>query len=117
MDSLKISNIMSLLGEKVDVVSFGLIKDKLEKIDDKNYDTLIFSINNLKSPTTMLIVSFFLGNFGVDRFLLGKVGSGIVKLLFGWLTFGIWWLIDVINARKNTQKYNGAKFQQAIALL
>ena len=50
MDSIKINNIMSLLSDKVDVVSFGLIKDKLEKIDDKNYDTLIFSINNLKSP-------------------------------------------------------------------
>ena len=34
MDSIKINNIMSLLSDKVDVVSFGLIKDKLEKIDD-----------------------------------------------------------------------------------
>ncbi|MEK6820393.1 MAG: TM2 domain-containing protein [Nanoarchaeota archaeon] len=36
-----------------------------------------------------------MGWFGVDRFYIGYIGSGIVKLLtFGGL--GIWWLIDLI---------------------
>lgn len=49
----------------------------------------------MKSKTTAIILSVLLGTLGVDRFYLGYVGLGIVKLLtFG--GFGIWWLIDLI---------------------
>ncbi|MEI7690321.1 MAG: TM2 domain-containing protein [bacterium] len=43
----------------------------------------------------VLILSIFLGQLGIDRFMMGQVGLGILKLItFG--GFGIWWLIDVI---------------------
>ncbi len=42
-----------------------------------------------------LLISIFLGGLGIDRFMMGKVGTGILKLItLGGL--GIWWLIDVI---------------------
>lgn len=42
-----------------------------------------------------LVMSIVFGGLGVDRFIMGKVGTGILKLItFGGL--GIWWLIDVI---------------------
>ena len=49
----------------------------------------------MKSKTTAMILSIFLGSLGVDRFYVGKIGTGILKLItFG--GFGIWWLVDLI---------------------
>ncbi len=42
-----------------------------------------------------LLMSLFFGSIGVDRFIMGHVGLGILKLLTGG-GFGIWWIIDVI---------------------
>ncbi len=42
-----------------------------------------------------LVMSIVFGQLGVDRFIMGHVGLGILKLItFG--GFGIWWLVDII---------------------
>ena len=42
-----------------------------------------------------LLLSVLVGAFGADRFYLGKIGTGILKLItFGGL--GIWVIIDII---------------------
>ncbi|MCA9014468.1 MAG: NINE protein, partial [Planctomycetaceae bacterium] len=48
-----------------------------------------------RSATTALLLSIFLGGLGADRFYLGYIGTGLLKLItFGGL--GIWALIDLI---------------------
>jgi len=49
-----------------------------------------------KSKTTMIIVSLFFGSFGIDRFMMGYTGLGILKLVtLGGC--GLWALIDFIR--------------------
>jgi TM2 domain-containing membrane protein YozV len=43
----------------------------------------------------VFLLSVFLGYLGIDRFYVGKVGTGILKLVTGG-GCGVWWLIDVI---------------------
>ncbi len=42
------------------------------------------------------LLQIFLGTFGVGRFYTGHTGLAILQLCFGWLTCGIWPLIDGI---------------------
>ena len=56
-----------------------------------------------KSFLATWLLSYFLGVLGVDRFYLGKIGTGLLKLvtLGG---FGVWWLIDLILVLTGAQK-------------
>ncbi|MBU4198704.1 MAG: TM2 domain-containing protein [Verrucomicrobia bacterium] len=59
--------------------------------------------NSQKNFVTALLLSILLGSLGVDRFYLGYVLLGILKL-FTFGGFGIWWLIDVILIATNSLK-------------
>ena len=48
-----------------------------------------------KSFVVTWLLAWFLGSFGVDRFYLGKIGTGVLKLVtLGGC--GVWSLIDLI---------------------
>jgi len=48
-----------------------------------------------KSWIAALLLCFFVGTFGIHRFYVGKIGTGILMLVtFG--GFGLWTLIDFI---------------------
>ena len=53
------------------------------------------TVEGSKSYVTTLVLSFFFGMFGADRFYLGKTRSALWKL-FTFGGFGYWWLIDIV---------------------
>jgi hypothetical protein len=71
--------------------------------EDEPETTYAFAGVSRKSFLVTWLLSWLLGFWGIDRFYLGKVGTGILKLItFG--GFGIWWLIDLILVLSGRQR-------------
>lgn len=60
------------------------------------------------------IGGFLFGYLGVDRFLRGQIGIGILKLITAG-SFGIWWLIDFIIAL--VKAYGGSFPEEEITFI
>lgn len=62
-----------------------------------------------KHPALMTVCSVFLGEFGIDRFLLGQRELGLLKLAtLGGL--GVWYVIDWFAIADETRKVNFSEF-------
>ena len=62
--------------------------------DDKKSDFTTRFNAQARNPVVIFGLSAFLGYFGIDRFMLGQVLLGILKLITGG-GFGLWYLIDL----------------------
>lgn len=79
------------------------LKEKLRTIDEDKF--ALVSAIDFKEPTTLLLVSLFLGGLGIDRFMLGDTGLGILKLLTGGCC-GILTIIDWFTITKKAKEVN-----------
>ena len=80
-----------------------IIRDRLLAMDDNQFINM--SMLELKDPTILLVVSIFLGTLGIDRFLVGDIGMGILKLLTAGCC-GILTIIDWFCIQKRTRELN-----------
>ncbi len=87
------------------------LKDKLRTIDETKFS--LVSTIELKDPTTLLLISLFLGVLGVDRFMIGDTGMGVLKLLTGGCC-GILTIIDWFSISKKTKELNFNKLMSLI---
>ncbi|ATA88369.1 MULTISPECIES: TM2 domain-containing protein [Capnocytophaga] len=87
------------------------IRQRLLELDDSHWVAL--QSLQLKDPTTSLIISFFVGQLGIDRFYIGDTGLGIAKLLTcGGL--GIWTIVDWFLIMDATRDKNAEILQAAL---
>lgn len=90
------------------------IKQRLQGLNESQFNYVLTA--NMKDPSTALILSILLGTLGVDRFYIGNTGLGILKLLFSWLTFGIWVIVDWFVIMKATRQANLEALNVALSL-
>ena len=87
------------------------LKDKLYGLTEDKFSLL--SAIELKDPTTLLLVSLFLGSLGVDRFMMKETGMGVLKLL----TYGCCGILTIIDWFSIQNKAKEKNFNEIMMLL
>ncbi len=111
MDSTKVSMYLSNNQKYFPSEKIMYIKEKLDALDDSKLGLL--STIEFKDPTPMLLISIFLGSWGIDRFMMGEAGMGVLKLLTGGCC-GILTIIDWCTITKKVKEQNFAKLMPLI---
>lgn len=106
MEKSKIDLYLTTNAKYFESTAIPIIRQKLENASDDAFITL--QAIELKDPTILLLVSIFLGSLGIDRFMLGDIGIGALKLLTCGLC-GILTIIDWFTVSKRTKQENLAK--------
>ena len=88
-----------------------IIREKLNLITEEKFS--LISTAEFKDPTTILLVSIFLGTLGIDRFMIGDTGMGILKLLTAGCC-GILTIIDWFTIQKKAKELNFNKFMSLV---
>ena len=109
----RIVALLAKFSENVPSGSAFALGNALRSAPDNMFDYLITFPT--KSAGITVALSIFLGGLGVDRFYVGDIGLGVAKLLFGWITFGIWYLVDIFLCYRKARKVNFERLMNAIA--
>lgn len=106
MEKTKVDTYLSTNAKFFDAAAIPSLREKLESASEEAFNNV--QACELKDPTTMLIISILVGSLGIDRFMLGETGMGVLKLLTGGCC-GILTIIDWFSIGKKTKEMNLAK--------
>ena len=107
----KIDQFLAAQAVNLPEVAMTEIRERLEAADDSKFDEL--QMLQFKNPTTMMIIAWIVGCYGVDRFMLNDTTMGIVKLCTCG-GCGIWAIIDIFTAGKRTREFNMNKMYEIL---
>ncbi|MCR4612657.1 MAG: TM2 domain-containing protein [Bacteroidaceae bacterium] len=111
MDQQKVDMYLATNGKYFPEDKLPFLRDALLQVDDSRW-TMLQTLQ-MKDPLTLLLISIFLGECGVDRFMLDEIGLGILKLLTAG-GCGVWWLVDLFLIQDKAKEFNYKKLQAYI---
>ena len=103
MESKQIDQLLMVNASKLPPEGVALLRERLMNVDDPVSAQVAFS--QLKDPTIALILSILVGAYGIDRFYIGDIGLGMLKLI----TCGgalAWFIIDIFLIMDTTRHKN-----------
>lgn len=106
MDEQKINLWLGSNAKYFDATQIPILREKLKKASDEQY--IAVQPQSYINPTVTTIISVLFGGLGIDRFMVGDIGMGVLKLLTGGLC-GVLWLIDIFTISKKVKNKNFAQ--------
>lgn len=118
---------LMMISDKIPSQSLTLVQEKLKNSSEDKINNI--ATLNFKSHIVGLILGFFLGIFGADRFYKGDIKLGLLKLLTWiigvitiWIFIGsfilfilwIWCIVDYFLVWKGIKKDNLKKILRAL---
>jgi len=111
MDTTKVDLFLMTNAKYFESHQIPTIKRMIQDLDDEKF--ILLQTLNLKDPTISIILSLLAGNLAVDRFYVGDIGLGLIKL-FTCGGFLIWVIVDWFIIMERTRQVNFEKLQQAL---
>lgn len=105
----QVEQLIAAYGERVPISCLSSLREMLLSTT-MSYSEVQVVLMQMKDPIISLILSIIVGSLGVDRFYVGDIGLGIIKLI----TCGglyIWWLVDIFLIMGKTRMKNYEQLQ------
>lgn len=113
MEQLKVDLFLAQNADKLPYEKLAMVRNALMQLDDSK--AVSIQTIEFKEPTTILLLAAAAGFFAADRFALGQVGLGVLKLF----TCGgvyIWWIVDIISATRRTKYRNYKELSDTLSM-
>lgn len=108
----QVEQLVAVYGERVPISCLTSFREMLQSTT-MSYSEVQVVLMHMKDPTISLILSIIVGYLGVDRFYVGDIGLGVIKLI----TCGglyIWWLADMFMIMDKTRMRNYEQLTQVL---
>ncbi len=111
MDTTKVDLFLMTNAKYFECHQIPTIKNMIQDLDDDKF--IILQTLGLKDPTISILLSLLTANLAIDRFYIGDIGLGLIKL-FTCGGFFIWTIVDWFIIMERTRQVNFEKLQQAL---
>ena len=108
MEKNKAGQLIAVYGGRFSEYALRDIYTQLENMD---FSEASIRMAQTKDPIVVLLISIFLGQFGIDRFYIGDTTMGVLKLITCG-GCGIWTIIDWFMIMGNTKNKNYNKINE-----